>query len=247
MSRKKSKTVAKNTINECHLMESIESNRLSRPLNISHKEFTDKQKQFIRVALDKKTKIVFIPGPAGCAKTYISVYCGLELMNNQQVSEMVYIRSAVESSDSKLGFLPGAQDDKMAPYLEPFKDKLQEFLSPVDVRYLQGEERIYGIPVGFLRGASWEDKFVLIDEAQNLTEKEIITTITRIGPNTKVFICGDDMQSDIGNKSGFTKITKLFSDDASKEQGIRCFGFDEDDIVRSELVKFIVKKIKSLK
>ena len=55
------------------------------------------------------------------------------------------------------------------------------------------------------------------------------------------------MQSDIGNKSGFTQITRLFSDDESKEQGIRCFGFNEDDIVRSELVKFIVKKIKSLK
>ena len=69
MSRKKSKTVAKNTINECHLLESIENNRLSRPLNISHKEFTDKQKQFINVALDPKTKIVFVP-IAGCSKTY---------------------------------------------------------------------------------------------------------------------------------------------------------------------------------
>ena len=105
MSRKKSKTVAKNTINECHLLESIENNRLSRPLNISHKEFTDKQKQFINVALDPKTKIVFeIVYPERCSKTYISVYCGLELMNKQMVSEMVYIRSAVESSDSKLGF-----------------------------------------------------------------------------------------------------------------------------------------------
>ena len=64
---------------------------------------------------------------------------------------MIYVRSAVESSDQKIGFLPAAQDDKMPPYLEPFKDKLEELLSPVDIRYLQDEERIYGIPVGFLR------------------------------------------------------------------------------------------------
>jgi phosphate starvation-inducible PhoH-like protein len=247
MSRKKSKTVAKNTINECHLAEAIENNRLSRELKISHKEFSKKQKEFIDIALDEETKMIFIPGPAGCAKTYVSVYCGLQLINAQRVSELVYIRSAVESADHKLGFLPGAQDDKMAPYLEPFKDKLEEFLSPVDVRYLQGEERIYGIPVGFLRGASWEDKFILVDEAQNLTEKEIITTITRIGENTKVFICGDSMQSDIGNKSGFTNIAKIFSDEESIKHGIRYFEFNEDDIVRSQLVKFIVKKIKSLK
>ena len=77
------------------------------------------------------------------------------------------------------------------PYLEPFKDKLEELLSPIDIRYLQEEERIYGIPVGFLRGASWENKFILVDEAQNLSEKEMITIMTRIGENCKVFICGD--------------------------------------------------------
>ena len=134
----------------------------------------------------------------------------------------------------------------MAPYLEPFKDKLEEFLSPVDIRYLQEEERIYGIPVGFLRGASWEGKFVMVDEAQNMTEKELITTITRIGEGTKLFLCGDSMQSDIGNKTGFSNIIKLFADDESKSHGIYSFEFDEDDIIRSELVKFIVKRIKSL-
>jgi len=246
MSSKKSKTVTKNVIGECHLQDSIRGNQLSRKLKIKHKPFTDRQKEFINIALSENTQMMFIQGPAGSAKTYLSVYCGLKLITSAKVSELVYIRSAVESSDSKLGFLPGAQDDKMAPYLEPFKDKLEELLSPVDIRYLQEEERIYGIPVGFLRGASWDEKFVMVDEAQNMTEKEIITTITRIGQNTKLFLCGDSMQSDIGNKSGFSNIIKLFSDDESKDHGIYSFEFDEEDIIRSELVKFIVKRIKSL-
>ena len=71
--------------------------------------------------------------------------------------------------------------------------------------------------------------------------------MTRAGENTKVFICGDTMQSDIGNKSGFSNISDLFSDGESKDHGIESFTFTEDDIIRSELVKFIVKKIKSLR
>jgi len=247
MSRKKTKTVNKNLLANSHIESEMRDNQLLRPLKIKkNKKLNEKQKLFLDISLDDKTQLMFIDGPAGTAKTWLSVYCGLELFQEQKIEEMIYVRSAVESSDQKLGFLPGAQDDKMAPYLEPFKDKLEELLDPVDIRYLQEEERIYGIPVGFLRGASWENKFILVDEAQNLSEKELITIMTRIGDNCKIFICGDAMQSDIGNRSGFNSIIDLFSDDASKEQGIHTFKFTEEDIVRSELVKFIITKLKSL-
>ena len=249
MSRKKTKTVNKNLLANSHIEEEIQDNQIPtiRKLKIKkNKNFTEKQSIFFDIATKDSTKLMFIDGPAGTAKTWLSVYCGLELFQNQKIEEMIYVRSAVESSDQKLGFLPGAQDDKMAPYLEPFKDKLEELLSPIDIRYLQDEERIYGIPVGFLRGASWENKFILVDEAQNLSEKELVTIMTRIGENCKVFICGDAMQSDIGNRSGFNNILELFQDDISKSKGIHTFQFTEMDIVRSELVKFIITKLKSL-
>jgi phosphate starvation-inducible protein PhoH and related proteins len=249
MSRKKTKTVNKNLLANSHIEEEIQDNQLPtiRKLKIKkNKKFNEKQSIFFDIATKDSTKLMFIDGPAGTAKTWLSVYCGLELFQNQKIEEMIYVRSAVESSDQKLGFLPGAQDDKMAPYLEPFKDKLEELLDPIDIRYLQDEERIYGIPVGFLRGASWENKFILVDEAQNLSEKELVTIMTRIGENCKVFICGDAMQSDIGNRSGFNSILDLFKDDASKDKGIQTFQFTENDIVRSELVKFIITKLKSL-
>lgn len=249
MSRKKTKTVNKNLLANSHIEEEIQDNQLPtiRKLKIKkNKKFNEKQSIFFDIATKDSTKLMFIDGPAGTAKTWLSVYCGLDLFQKQKIEEMIYVRSAVESSDQKLGFLPGAQDDKMAPYLEPFKDKLEELLDPIDIRYLQDEERIYGIPVGFLRGASWENKFILVDEAQNLSEKELVTIMTRIGENCKVFICGDAMQSDIGNRSGFNSILDLFKDDASKDKGIQTFQFTENDIVRSELVKFIITKLKSL-
>jgi len=246
-SRKKTKTVNKNLLANSHLEKDMRGNQLIRKLKITkNNELTAKQRMFVDIALDDTTQLMFVDGPAGTAKTWLSVYCGLELFQDNKIAEMIYVRSAVESSDQKLGFLPGAQDDKMAPYLEPFKDKLEELLSPVDIRYLQDEERIYGIPVGFLRGASWTDKFILVDEAQNLSEKELVTIMTRVGKNCKVFICGDAMQSDIGNRTGFNSILNLFRDDASKSHGIHAFKFDESDIVRSKLVKFIITKLKSL-
>tara|TARA_B100000676_G_C18029853_1_gene817952 strand:- start:75 stop:824 length:750 start_codon:yes stop_codon:yes gene_type:complete len=247
MSRKKTKTVNKNLLAHSHIESEIHDNQLKRALKIkSNKTFTDKQKHLFDISMDDDTKLIFVDGPAGTAKTWLSVYCGLQLFQDKKIEEMIYVRSAVESSDQKLGFLPGAQDDKMAPYLEPFKDKLEELLDPIDIKYLQEEERIYGIPVGFLRGASWENKFILVDEAQNLSEKEMVTIMTRIGENCKVFICGDAMQSDIGNRSGFNSILDLFYDDDSKSHGIHTFKFTEEDIVRSELVKFIITKLKSL-
>lgn len=247
MSRKKTKTVNKDMLANAHIESEMQDNRFVRPLKLKvNKKFTEKQKTLSDLSMSDETKLIFVDGPAGTAKTWLSVYCGLQLFQEKKIEEMIYVRSAVESSDQKLGFLPGAQDDKMAPYLEPFKDKLEELLDPIDIRYLQEEERIYGIPVGFLRGASWENKFILVDEAQNLSEKEMITIMTRIGENCKVFICGDAMQSDIGNRSGFNNIINLFADRPSKEHGIHTFKFTEDDIVRSQLVKFIITKLKSL-
>ena len=82
-----------------------------------------------------------------------------------------------------------------------------------------------------------------MDEAQNATFKELTTLITRIGKNTKIFICGDFMQSDINGKSGFSQMFNVFKDKESSDNGIHCFSFNQEDIVRSEILKFIIKKL----
>ena len=123
---------------------------------------------------------------------------------------------------------------------------MEELITPVDIHYLTEEQRITGIPVSFCRGANWKNKCIVIDEAQNLTEKELITLITRVADGSKVLICGDSMQSDIGGKTGFANIMNVFSDEESETHGIQSFVFTEDDILRSELVKYIITKLKSL-
>jgi len=219
-------------------------NKIRNLLSIYQRNLNEKQKQFLELVMDKNTKVVFVSGPAGTSKTYMSVYCALTLLNQRRVSDLIYIRSAVESSDTKLGFLPGEADEKMAPYLAPLIDKLVELLPKSDIDALKKENRISSIPVGFLRGLNWNAKVVIADEAQNMTFKELFTLITRTGEFSKMFILGDPDQSDINGKSGFIKMISYFDDEESRANGIQVFRFTDDDIVRSGLVQFIIKKVK---
>ena len=220
--------------------------KLKNELNIIERELTEKQKEFLNIALDKNTKMIFVSGPAGTSKTYISIYSALKLMNLKKVSDLLYLRSAVESSENKIGFLPGEANEKMAPYIQPLLEKLSELLPKNNIDLLEKEERIDSIPIGFLRGLNWNAKVIVADESQNMTQKELITLITRIGEFSRVFILGDPDQSDINGKSGFVKVMNLFDDQESKDNGIHVFKFTEDDVVRSGLVAYIIKKIKKL-
>lgn len=223
-----------------------QKSKIKNELSITKRELTEKQKSFLDLAMDKNTKMIFVSGPAGTSKTYISIMAALQLLNLKKASDLLYLRSAVESCDSKIGFLPGEVNEKMAPYLQPLLEKLNELLPKSEVDILEKDGRVSSVPIGFLRGLNWNAKCIIADEAQNMTQKEIITLITRTGEFSKVFIIGDPEQSDIGSKSGFTKIFNLFNDAESKENGIFTFHFTEEDIVRSGLVKYIIKKIKNL-
>jgi phosphate starvation-inducible PhoH-like protein len=223
-----------------------QNEKIRETIKIDDRTLTPKQIELLNLLQNKTTKLVFISGPAGTSKTYTSVLAGLNLINQKRVSEIVYVRSIVESSDSKLGFLPGEMDEKMSPYIQPLIDKLEELLPKHDIDKLKKEERIHGFPINFLRGLSWNAKCIVADEAQNMSKKELTTLITRVGEFSKLFICGDPDQSDINGKSGFVPMMNIFDDEESRNNGIYVFKFDEDDIVRSGLVKFILKKLKNV-
>ena len=223
-----------------------QNEKIKESVRIDERQLTPKQIELLNLLQNKTTKLVFISGPAGTSKTYTSILAGLNLLNQKRVSEIVYVRSIVESSDNKLGFLPGEMDEKMSPYIQPLIDKLEELLPKHDIEKLKKEERIHGFPINFLRGLSWNAKCIVADEAQNMTKKELITLITRVGEFSKLFICGDPDQSDINGKSGFVPTMNIFDDEESRNNGIYVFKFDEDDIVRSGLVKFILKKLKNV-
>jgi len=221
-----------------------QNEKLGRQIRIRQRpDLTEKQKEFLKIALDNQTKIIFVSGPSGTSKSFLSVLAVLELMNMKKVSDLIYIRSIVESSDNKMGYLPGDANEKLSPYLEPLLEKLEEMLDASDINLLQKEKRIEAKPTGYLRGLSWNAKGIIMDEAQNSTRKELTTLLTRLGHFSKMFICGDPLQSDINGKSGFAEMCNVFNDQESKDKGIHVFYLTEEDIVRSDIVKFIVKKL----
>jgi phosphate starvation-inducible protein PhoH len=223
--------------------------KIKDSLSIRSLNWTAKQKEFIDLATNKDTRVIFINGPAGTSKSIIATYVSLLLLNDKRVSDIIYIRSAVESSDSKIGYLPGDADEKLHYYNLPFLEKLDELLPRAEVDKLEKDERISMYPVNYSRGMSWAAKAIIFDEAQNSTSKEIITVLTRLGEFSRCFVLADPMQTDLPqNKAGgFEKLFTLFSDEESKMHGIHTFCFTEEDIVRSKIVKFMVNKLKNLK
>ena len=118
-----------------------QNEKIGRPVVIRQRpDLTDKQKEFLKLALDNNTKIIFLSGPAGSSKSFLAVLASLELMNMKKISDILYIRSIVESSDNKMGFLPGDASEKLSPYLEPLLEKLEEMLDTSDINNLQKEK-----------------------------------------------------------------------------------------------------------
>tara|TARA_R110001583_G_scaffold54131_4_gene166188 strand:- start:1274 stop:1996 length:723 start_codon:yes stop_codon:yes gene_type:complete len=200
-------------------------------LNPKHKEFYDCVKS-------SKTKIGFVDGPAGSMKTYIAVYAGLELLKEEEYTKLVYIRSIVESAEKSLGSLPGEIDDKFSPYAIPLDEKVIEIAGNGACNMLKQKGLIEAIPVNFVRGLTFNKTLVIVDEAQNLSRKELTTILTRFGRNTKYIVIGDCNQADV-NKSGYKEIFNMFNTHQCRENDIFSFKFGTAEISRSKILRFI--------
>jgi phosphate starvation-inducible PhoH-like protein len=184
---------------------------------------------------------VFVDGPAGSAKSYIAVLAGLELIKDQKTRGITYIRSVIESASRSIGALPGEVDDKFLPYAMPLIEKVKEITSDSTCETLKSSGIIQAIPVNFVRGLTFNDTVVVVDEIQNLTMEEVTTILTRFGKNTKYVLCGDSRQADIGKSTCISKIYNAFDTQESIDNNIFCYRFGESEIVRSKILKFIVK------
>ncbi len=208
-------------------------------------QLTEKQQKYHETMVDKNTRIVFLSGPSGSAKSFLSVYSALDLYNMDKKKTITYLRTVVESSSRSLGFLKGDVDQKFSSYLKPFEEKLDDILNPQEKDMIIKSGVISAEPINFIRGQDWKNKIVIADEMQNATIKELLTIVTRINANTKIFICGDAMQSDI-RESGFLDMFNLFNDEESVSHGIHCLEFDRSDIMRDPVVGYVIKRVEEI-
>lgn len=208
-------------------------------------KFTPKQKELLDILNNPDNKVIIIEGPAGVSKTLCAVYAGLTDLKDDKYEKFIYIRSVIESGHKSLGYLPGDLDEKLLMWRAPLDDKITELVEPKDVHKFNGSDKIEVLPINYIRGASWRDSYIIFDEFQNTLLSEAKTLMTRIGEGSKLILCGDSAQSDIKD-SGFKTILETFTGEDSKNNGIVTFRFTEKDIVRSQIVKFIVNKFKNL-
>jgi phosphate starvation-inducible PhoH-like protein len=146
-------------------------------------------------AIDRKSLVMAL-GPAGTGKTYLAIAKAVEALEAGKVGRIVLSRPAVEAGES-IGFLPGDMEDKLAPYLRPLYDALSDRLSMKRVRAMMAEGLIEIAPVGYMRGRTLNNAFVVIDEAQNCTYVQLKMLLTRLGWHSTMVVTGDPAQSDL--------------------------------------------------
>lgn len=218
----------------------------TQPLEITQKfSFTEKQRQILDIAAKNHTKVVFISGSAGTGKTMLAIYTALLKLRDKKINKLTYLRNPIESSSGSIGFLPSDKNAKMAPYLQPAIDQLQEFLTPFQIKSLTDTETVEVIPIGFCKGMTFRNSLVISDEAQDLSVKELCMIMGRLGRGSQLWIIGDTKQCAV-KKSGFDEVFNAFSDESSKHNGIHTFTFGPEDCMRHGLGKFIIEKFEKL-
>lgn len=194
----------------------------------------EKQKKYINCV--KSNTLVYATGCAGTGKTYIAGCLACQALENHQVECIIITRPAVEAGES-LGFLPGELDEKFDPYLQPFRSVLEERMGKGKVEYLIKQGVIQAIPLGYLRGRTFKNAFVILDEAQNTSVTQMKMFLTRIGYGCKVIVNGDGSQTDIKGVSGLEDAVCR----TSWIPGVCHVHFDRDDVVRSGIVSDIIQ------
>ncbi len=177
-------------------------------------------------------------GPAGTGKTYLSVATGLSYLHRGSVSRLVLARPAVEAGES-LGYLPGAPEEKIAPYLRPLYDALYAMLKGERIRNLIEHGVIEIVPLAYMRGRTLDNAYVILDEAQNCTQNQMKMFLTRLGQNSKAAVVGDITQIDLPDPAASGLV--LAQRTLAGIEGIAFVYLTKADIVRHGLVARIVE------
>lgn len=181
--------------------------------------------------------LLFAIGPAGSGKTYTAIALAVRALKNREVKKIILSRPAVEAGE-KLGFLPGDMKEKIDPYLQPLYDALQDMIPGTKLNEYMERGIIQIAPLAFMRGRTLADAVVILDEAQNTTTAQLKMFLTRLGIGGKMIVTGDLTQIDLpaSQKSGLKDAVERLTDIT----GICTIEFNQKDIVRHPLVKYIV-------
>jgi phosphate starvation-inducible PhoH-like protein len=194
------------------------------------------QKRYVDAV--RRNSVTFGIGPAGTGKTYLAVALAVKALRDKEVSRIILTRPAVEAGE-RLGFLPGDIAQKVDPYLKPLYDALYEMLEPGHYGRLAERGTIEVAPLAYARGRTFNDSFIILDEAQNTTPEQMKMFLTRLGLRSKAVVTGDITQIDLpeGQRSGL----KVVQDILRGIKGLEFVYLESSDVVRHKIVQDIVE------
>ena len=208
------------------------------------KKFTtpknEPQEKFCQILKTKSKKIVIVNGPAGTGKTMLATEHGIRFFLTDTYEKLIFTRPSV-SVDEDLGFLPGTLEEKMAPWIRPIYDVLYNFLSPKEVQQLMEEKIIEIAPLGYMRGRTFKNAWIVADEMQNATVSQMKMLLTRLGENSRLVVTGDLQQYDrTFENNGLDDFLRRLKNRGGESESIVSFEFQKTDIQREPVVKEVL-------
>ncbi len=218
-------------------------NKTSKTLRREFKPKSPNQAEYIRSIAEHE--LVFCVGPAGSGKTAVAVGIGIEYLISGKCKKLIITRPTVDVGDGmdQLGYLPGDIRDKMDPYLVPIFDELTTYLMKTEVEELIRNGEIEIAPLNYMRGRTFHDTFVIVDEGQNLTHVQLTLLTTRIGSRSRMVINGDTKQHDRG---GHTSPIEVWTNEIlADDDEIPVCRLTKEDVVRSQIVVKVLNRLEA--
>jgi len=186
-------------------------------------------------------KLIFVLGPAGSGKTTLACVEAAKMLKEKKVDKIILSRPTVTVENENLGYLPGSINDKMDPWTRPFFDILQTLYTPKDIATMLHEGVIEVSPIGYMRGRTFHNAYVIADEMQNSSPGQMKMLLTRIGSGSKLVVAGDIQQSDIPGKNGLEDVYDRITKSDGTFIGICLVQLDGDDIVRDPVIVEVLR------
>jgi phosphate starvation-inducible PhoH-like protein len=205
-------------------------------LRINYKFKNENQKKLDNII--SENKITIASGPAGTGKTYLACAQALKLLKSDpRFKKILLVKSVTVLEGEEVGFLKGDLKEKMFPFMISFLDNFHKIIGESLTQIMLDQGIIQILPLAYIRGRSIDNSIIIVDEAQNITQKNMRSTMTRIGTDSKMIITGDTKQIDMKNPklSSLDLVIKLFEN----KEGIGTMYFSNNDIVRDPIVKLI--------
>jgi phosphate starvation-inducible PhoH-like protein len=207
---------------------------------------TTNQKEYVNALDSKEDCITVVIGPAGTGKTLMACNSAVNYLKENKIDKIIITRPVVPVEE-EIGFLPGSIIKKMDPWTRPIFDILEEYFSKTQVASMMTNGQIEISPLGFMRGRTFKNAFIIADEMQNSSPNQMYMLLTRIGSNSRMVITGDLEQSDKLENNGLKNLIekiKLYKNSNQSLENIRLIELNACDIQRSELVENVINLYK---